>query len=266
MTRKAPRKPSKKAFEDEDNTTRFDCVIFDIDNVLVDTRASYTDTIRKTLQICLESKKPVLTRRDVEAFKSLGGFNDDWDTCRGLLKKFGGKEISMRKIASIFQPLYLKHFMRYEKPLIPRTLLKKWRAAGLKLGIVTGRNRDEAKMALRRFKIEQLFHAMITVDETPKKFKKPHPYGLLKLAKQLEKGTGMTNQKHACPLFMRYLYVGDLPDDILAAKRAKRKIKICSLGFLAAASSRVKMRLILKKAGADFICQNVAELKRLILD
>ena len=71
---------------------RFDAVIFDIDNVLVDTRASYTDGIRKTVETYLitllgfrPSRNPLLSRREVEEFKSLGGFNDDWDTCYGLL-------------------------------------------------------------------------------------------------------------------------------------------------------------------------------------
>lgn len=231
--------------------TRFDCVIFDIDNVLVDTRASYTDTIRKTVQIYLGAPKPLLTRKDIEAFKSRGGFNDDWDTCYGLLKQLGGKKISMPKIISIFQPLYLKRFVHHEKLIIPKTFLSRLRRMGLKLGIVTGRNRREAQMALRRFKIEKLFHGMITVDETPKKFKKPHPYGLLKLSKKL--GT-----------HLRYLYVGDLPDDILAAGRAKYKIKIHSCGFLAAASSPEQMRRGLRRAGADFLCSNTRELKSIL--
>jgi len=251
MARKAPRKPLKKTFKGEDNTPRFDCVIFDIDNVLVDTRGSYTDTIRKTVQVYLGSKKPVLTRRDVEKFKSRGGFNDDWDTCYGFLEKFGEKEISMRKIASIFQPLYLKRFARREKLLIPKTFLKKLRAAGLKLGIVTGRNRDEAEMALRRFRLKAFFHVMVTADETPKPLKKPHPYGLLKLSRKLGNR-------------LRYLYVGDLPDDMLAAERAKRKIKIRSAGLLTAAHSPAAMRRVLKKAGADFLCRNTSELKRII--
>ena len=67
---------------------RFDAVIFDIDNVLVDTRASYTDCIIKTVITYLEiilkfqpSRQLLLNRQEVEMFKSLGGFNDDWDTC-----------------------------------------------------------------------------------------------------------------------------------------------------------------------------------------
>src|SRR3990167_8182389 len=74
---------------------RFDGVIFDIDNVLIDTRASYIDCIIKTVETYLEiilgyqrSRSALLKRKDVESFKVLGGFNDDWDTCYGLLLYF----------------------------------------------------------------------------------------------------------------------------------------------------------------------------------
>lgn len=74
------------------------CLIFDMDNVLIDTRRSYLDAIRWTVEIFLthsdvpfyeKSKKAkppaILTLQDVSEFKLLGGFNDDWDCCYGLL-------------------------------------------------------------------------------------------------------------------------------------------------------------------------------------
>ena len=121
----------------------------------------------------------------------------------------------------------------------------------LKLGIVTGRNREEARFALRRFQIDSLIDSMITIDETPKKFKKPDPWGLLKVAAKLGKN-------------LRYLYVGDLPDDILAAQRAAKKIKINSVGYLAASESPKEMARELKHAGADFISKNSKELMNVI--
>ena len=73
-------------------------IIFDIDNVLIDTRASYLDTIRWTVELFLtEGRVPIVPKpakirtpyflhaSDVEAFKLLGGFNDDWDCCYGIL-------------------------------------------------------------------------------------------------------------------------------------------------------------------------------------
>src|SRR3990167_4160357 len=84
---------------------RFDAVIFDIDNVLIDTRASYTDCIRKTVETYLQtifkfqpSRMPLLSRRDVEAFKSLGGFNDDWDSCYGLLLYFLSQKVKKQTV------------------------------------------------------------------------------------------------------------------------------------------------------------------------
>lgn len=278
---------------------RIDTVIFDIDNVLIDTRASYTDCIRKTVETYLiehlgfrPSRKPLLSRQDVEAFKSLGGFNDDWDTCYGLLLYFlslktkkqaiyelekqknilglareitakplgvGGadrfwgkrKEISIEKISEIFQKFYLNEFRWNEKLLIPKSFLKTLKRAGLKIGIVTGRNREEAQFSLRRFQIDSLIDAVITIDETPKKFKKPNPWGLIKIANQLGKN-------------LNCAYVGDLPDDILAVRDAQKKMKIISIGFLAASEFPKDMARELKKRGADFTCEKPKKLMKFI--
>jgi len=279
---------------------RFDAIVFDIDNVLIDTRASYTDCIRKTVETYLEtilkfrpSRTPLLTREDIETFKSLGGFNDDWDTCYGLLlyllskkirkpavhelakqknisklvqnvkqkplgvkssEKIWGKrkELSLKKIEDIFQRFYLGEFVWNEKLLIPKSFLKNLKRFGFKIGIVTGRNREEASFALRRFQIDSLIDAIITTNETPQNLKKPHPYGLLKIASKLGRS-------------LRYLYVGDLPDDILAARRAKGKMKIASCGFLAASIVPEKMKREFKKIKADYVCKKPKELLRIIL-
>jgi phosphoglycolate phosphatase-like HAD superfamily hydrolase len=92
----------------------------------------------------------------------------------------------------------------------------------------------------------------VTADETPRSLKKPNPYGLFKIASKLNGRS------------LRYLYVGDLPDDILAARRAKKKIKVASCGFLAVSSSPKEMKRELKKAGADYVCGRVKELRKII--
>ena len=302
---------------------RFDAIVFDIDNVLIDTRASYTDCIRKTVETYLEtilkfqpSRTPLLSREEVERFKSLGGFNDDWDTCYGLLLYFLSKKIkklsihelakqkdiskwvqtvktkplgvkgierllrqhlyflprndviarqqtnqsrsnlqakiNLKQITDIFQRFYLGEFVWNEKLLIPKSFLKNLKRLGLKIGIVTGRSREEASFALRRFQIDSAIDTMITTNETPKNLKKPHPYGLLKIAAKLGRN-------------LRYLYVGDLPDDILAARRAKGEMKIASCGFLAASTLPGEMKRELKKAKADYVCKKPKELLKIIL-
>lgn len=73
----------------------FDAVLFDIDGVLVDVRKSYLESIRKAVQMYLEkilgfepAPASLLSLQDVQEFKLLGGFNNDWDTVYGLLLYF----------------------------------------------------------------------------------------------------------------------------------------------------------------------------------
>lgn len=70
-------------------------VLFDIDGVLIDVRRSYIDAIRKTVELYLAEildvrpgRMPLLSREDVNGFKLLGGFNNDWDSVYGLLLYF----------------------------------------------------------------------------------------------------------------------------------------------------------------------------------
>ncbi len=308
----------------------FDAVIFDIDNVLVDTRHSYLDAIRNTVELYLTygpipffsqsaaAKFPsLLTPEDVDQFKLLGGFNDDWDCCYGLLvyllslpvakrttealKKamhiekfcqsikhrplrvsgitalFGRPTtITIEKVARIFQEVYLgkdlfppitKNKMRYwkkrglihrEKLVIKKNMLEKMKRQGLKLGIATGRSYYEAAYALKRFGIEDLFDAMTNMDDVKKEerekkesLRKPHPFSLIKTAQ------AMGAKK-------KFLYVGDLPDDILAANRAKSVISIKAAAFPMLAANPFQALKEIEEAKPDFIVRTPSELCRLL--
>lgn len=70
-------------------------ILFDIDGVLVDVRQSYIETIRKTVELYLGKQlripgrgRRLLSKDDVNRFKLLGGFNNDWDAVYGLLLYF----------------------------------------------------------------------------------------------------------------------------------------------------------------------------------
>ncbi len=263
----------------------FGSVVFDIDNVLIDTRTSYLDVIRWTVDIFLtegkvpffqpsrqSSKNHILSHQDVAQFKLLGGFNDDWDCCYGLLhyllqlpvkghtvphlkkamdfkglgkilkqrplgvsgivKKLGRHPyVTIEKISRIFQEIYLgsnlfekvegrspiywskKGLIQKEKLIFRKSTLKRLKDLGLKLGITTGRSRFEALYALRRFGISDFFDAITTMDDVRKaeveakqSLRKPHPFSLIETVKKL-------NSKKPS------LYIGDLPDDVLTAKR-----------------------------------------------
>ena len=299
-------------------------ILFDIDGVLIDVRKSYIDSIRRTVQLYLEQitgvspsrKVQLLSREDVDTFKLLGGFNNDWDCVYGLLVYFqsliGSQKLRVSSInllkkkrdlssllkklprpcgikgirplvkhasqidyelaKEMFQEIYLgeklfrklyrrpPRFSRVsglnllERPLIPASLLK---TLGQKftLGIVTGRTRFEAEHVLNRFKIFGLFKSMVTYDEvaraekrTGQVLRKPHPYSVLECAEQLQCG--------------KYLYVGDLPDDVRAATHSKNKISILSAGFVYKCLSPKHTVKEMKKAEADFILRHPKELRK----
>ena len=69
-----------------------DLLIFDMDGVLIDVSKSYRETIRQTVHIYLETclgfqmgKKGPTSEEDITLFKSIGGFNNDWDLTSALL-------------------------------------------------------------------------------------------------------------------------------------------------------------------------------------
>lgn len=307
-----------------------DVIIFDIDNVLVDTRQSYLEAIRNTVELYLThgpipffsrsagGKFPsLLTPEDVDQFKLLGGLNDDWDCCYGLLvyllslpvknrtlealkksvaiEKFAKSvkqrplkvsgitalfgrptTVTIEKVARIFQEVYLgkdifprvtMNRMRYwkkrglihrEKLVFKRPILEKLKSHGLKLGIATGRPLYEASHALKHFGIADLFDSMTTMDDVKKEerekkesLRKPHPFSLLKTAQ-------------AFGAKKKFLYVGDLPDDMLAANRAKTSIAIRSVAFPMLAANPFEAMKELESVKPDFFIKTPADLCRLL--
>lgn len=277
-----------------------DAYIFDIDNVIIDTRYSYTDCIRETVKTYLvtyldyaPSKNSFLSQSDVEIFKLLGGFNDDWDTCYGLLlylnqlpvakktlgqlkiqidlKKllrrsktslgvsgienwFGtSKQISIEKIESIFQKLYWRVYIKKETPILNQNVFKQLKSRSIKIGIATGRNLKEARYVLKRFGISPYIDKMITMDHLPHpRFKKPNPYSLIEIIKAFGKNR-------------RYVYVGDLPDDVRMAKAISHQYKISGWGFNGMSQSKKDTSKALFKAGATRVIRNAQELKDALL-
>ena len=307
-----------------------DAVIFDIDNVLIDTRRSYLEAIRLTIDIFLtegkipqfshspkEGKSTLLSEEDVHQFKLLGGFNDDWDCCYGILvyllslrvkkrtmqdlqkainiKDFAARvkkrplgvanitkilkrppALTIEKIGRIFQEIYLgrslfraveakspfywkkKGLIERERLIFKRRVLEKFTGLGIRLGIATGRPRFEALFALKQFEIADLFQAITTMDdvkraekEAKQSLRKPHPFSVLETAKKLgaEKN---------------FLYVGDLPDDILAANEAKSSIRIHSVAFPTYGACVVSSVEEIQKAHPDFMIRSPGELIKLV--
>lgn len=156
-----------------------------------------------------------------------------------------------------------KGYYLQEKMLIPRAILSALKKK-LRLGIASGRPRFEAELALTRFCLLPYFRSVITLDESLKEQErifratgrrthcsKPHPYPLLKAIQEM----GIPNPRCA--------YIGDVVDDILAAKAAKKKYAILAVGFLGKRKNK-SMEAAFGQAGADLIIRHPGELLGLV--
>jgi len=235
-------------------------------------------------------KKPIGVKRNhlysfIEQIKASGGglrgirsaLGGEWD---GWIYRSGdlAKENLVKRI---FQEIYLGekfpshyHLQRLfylgkglylrEKLLIGRDVLASLRRK-MRMGIASGRPRFEAELALKRFRISHYFDSVVTLDEceqeetkiflsTGRKIKlsKPHPYSILRVIKEI----GIPNPQCG--------YVGDVVDDMRAAKSAGKKSNLLAIGFLASHTKRRETRESLLHAGANLILKTPKALLHLI--
>jgi len=149
-----------------------------------------------------------------------------------------------------------------ERLLPPADLLTTLAAHHL-LGIATGRPANEAHHFLSRYALIPCFRKVLTLDDCLREqdrilstegrslsLSKPHPYMLDAIAAELGGGVGG-----------RY-YVGDLPDDMEAARRARPGYR--AIGLLQASADREALRADLNRAGADYIVEDFTALAGLL--
>ena len=135
------------------------------------------------------------------------------------------------------------------------------------MGIASGRPRVEAELALKRFQIDRYFDRIVTLDEcaaeetrlfriTGKKVKrtKPHPYPLLRVIREM----GFLHPRSA--------YVGDVVDDMQAARNAGRKDPVVPIGFVFRSGKEKSLAESLRKAGAYVVIQRPEDFSGSSLD
>jgi HAD superfamily phosphatase len=231
---------------------------------------------------CGEKKALHLDRRDFTAFiervKGYGGgleglrrsIRDGWD---GWVYHSG--EIDRTNLVKrIFQEVYLgerffpetglrplfeKRSGLYleEKPIIPQEILSALHKRA-RMGIASGRPRSEAEFALKRFELFPYFESLMTLEDCEEEegriyrttgdrigCSKPHPFSLLKAVRALTPSPG------------RCFYVGDVVDDMRAARSAKQELDIVAVGFL---FGRKREKESLYEAGADIVVESPREL------
>ncbi len=153
-------------------------------------------------------------------------------------------------------------FILREKVLISKRLLSDLSQQHL-LAIATGRPRAEALYPLAHFQLSDYFREIYTLDECIREeqrilkdsgnnvsLSKPHPFMLDAIAEAIG---GDVDE---------YYYVGDMPDDMQAARRSRTGFK--GIGMLLSASEKETLKRNLSRAGADYIVEDFSALKKLL--
>ena len=131
------------------------------------------------------------------------------------------------------------------------------------LAIATGRPRAEADYPLDHFDIRKYFTSVMALEDcleeearllqTESKkvsLSKPDPYMLDAIAESCR------------DLFTGSYYIGDMPDDMIAARKSASGYK--AVGMIMSAPDQASLKKELERAGADFIIENFEQLKNLV--
>jgi phosphoglycolate phosphatase-like HAD superfamily hydrolase len=159
--------------------------------------------------------------------------------------------------------LYLgEGYNHREQLLIDKSILEELAVNNI-LAIATGRPRAEADYPLDHFDLRKYFSEILTLEDcleeeervSKKKGKKvllskPDPFMLDAIAADLKNPVA------------EYFYIGDMPDDMSAAKRSETGYK--GIGLIMSAPDKASLKKELLRAGADYIIEDFKQLKSLI--
>jgi HAD superfamily phosphatase len=215
-------------------------LIFDMDGVLVDVTESYRATIQATVKH-FTGNEP--TREEIQDWKNLGGWNDDWLLSTEMIRVRGGNA-SYEEVVDYFQKLFhgdgTNGMILREQWVATNGLFDRLGAKN-HLAVFTGRLRWEANMTLDRF-LPNRFAPVVGADDVART--KPDPEGLHKICASVEHG--------AC------WYVGDTVDDA----RASAAARIPFIGIAARGNPRYsELVRLLKEAGAIAILDDINSLE-----
>ncbi|HIJ55075.1 MAG TPA: HAD hydrolase-like protein [Deltaproteobacteria bacterium] len=153
-------------------------------------------------------------------------------------------------------------YINKEKLLVDMAILEQLAENNI-LAIATGRPKAEADYPLDRFNIKRFFETVYTLDDCLKEeerilnaegkkvsLSKPDPYMLDALAGTI---------KHEVS---RCYYIGDMPDDMLAA--AKAGAGFTGIGILMSSPDKERLREDMTRAGADHVIDDFKELMKIV--
>ena len=197
-----------------------------------------------------------------------------------IMSLYGDDVGSGNIIKQIFQEIYLgkdlfestygmppkvysgEGYIHRENLLVKKSILEYLSKHNI-LAIATGRPKAEAYYPLDFFDLRKYFEIIFTLDDCIREEKKilkqegkkvsiskPNPYILDAIAE--------TNKHEASGFY----YIGDMPDDMVAASRSRAGF--IGIGLLTSSPDKVNLKKGLLRAGADFIIEDLEELKGII--
>ncbi len=262
---------------DWDLSCRVISLLFDVIETLpIYKRKNPWDRYRETIDQCnvtalaefLKSTPNPLTTLHQKAGQSKNSF------VYGL---YTGEVGSGNIIKQIFQEVYLgqtlfeatyertpmfylgEGFNHREKLLIDKRILEELAANNI-LAIATGRPRIEADYPLDHFDLRKYFSKILALEDCREEeekilkaggrkvsLSKPHPFMLDAIASRLKNPAE------------QYFYIGDMPDDMVAAKKSQANYR--GIGFILAAPDKQSLKKELLHAGADTIIEDIEQLR-----
>jgi len=210
--------------------------------------------------------------------RGLAGMGGGLDGIEKLLKRRNrhllpaeGSLLRVNVVERIFQELYLGEtlfeqiyqtpavivhepgLINQERLIIDPAILETL-SQRMSLGIATGRPKAEAEYSLNQFKIRHYFQSLVTHDDViaADQQGKPDPWSLIEAT------------RHIQPPPTQSAYIGDTPDDVLAAKAASKTIPFVAIGTLAAANNKRSLRQWFKSHQADLILEHPNHLKEIL--
>jgi len=218
-----------------------DLLVFDMDGVLVDVSESYREAV---VQCVSHFTGQRVTRDQIQEYKNLGGWNNDWDLSQKIAADLG-VPVPHSTIVAKFNEFFLgddgNGLIARERWLPEPGLLDRL-GERFQLGLFTGRLAYEAAITLRRFAPAVTFDPMLCADHVVRP--KPSPEGLLTIAARFPG--------------RRLIYVGDTVDDARSASGAG----VPFIGVAAADHSRREALLdLFEGEGALAVIENINDIE-----
>ena len=234
-------------------------VLFDIDGVIRDVSGSYRRVIVETVHH-FHGERP--DPAAIDALKSEGGWNNDWEASLELLRRAGHTPLpAFEALVAVFETFYFggdpngdpsrwQGFIGDEPLLVQPPFFAALSAANLAFGFVSGAEPPSCRYVLES-RLGLKDPPLIAMGDAPDK---PDPTGLLRLASHLAGGALGAS---ASPV----AYLGDTVADVLTVQRARAECPDQRFLSLAVApphlhghpEARASYEAKLLEAGADAV-------------